>query len=76
MCFDSVHLGIYLIDNSQVSKFLYGLFSSITVDPHLFIARFFGNTSWLIALTYYIYITFLGYSGKFSSLYFSIYECN
>jgi len=32
-------------------------------DPNLFIARFFGNTSWLIALTYYIYITFLGYSA-------------
>ncbi|XP_047104337.1 protein unc-50 homolog A [Schistocerca piceifrons] len=27
-----------------------------------FVARLFGNTLWLIALGYYIYITFLGYS--------------
>ncbi|GLV37607.1 Unc50 RNA binding protein [Carabus blaptoides fortunei] len=28
-----------------------------------FISRFLGNTFWLIAVTYYVYITFLGYSS-------------
>eukprot|EP00794_Sanderia_malayensis_P007072 gene7072-7869_t len=32
-------------------------------DPGMFIARFFGNTLWLVAITYYVYITFLGYSA-------------
>jgi hypothetical protein len=30
-----------------------------------FISRLFGNTLWLFAVGYYIYITFLGYSCKF-----------
>lgn len=28
-----------------------------------FVSRFLGNTFWLIAVCYYIYITFLGYSS-------------
>ena len=28
-----------------------------------FISTMFGNTLWLVALSYYIYITFLGYSS-------------
>lgn len=29
-----------------------------------FIGYLVGNTLWLIAVGYYIYVTFLGYSGK------------
>lgn len=30
-----------------------------------FIGYLVGNTLWLVAVGYYIYVTFLGYSGKF-----------
>lgn len=33
------------------------------INTHLFLSRFFGNSLWLIAIGYYIYITFLGYSA-------------
>ncbi|XP_032242170.1 protein unc-50 homolog isoform X2 [Nematostella vectensis] len=33
------------------------------IDHPWFISRFIGNTLWLIALVYYVYITFLGYSA-------------
>ena len=36
----------------------------VIIDHPLFISRFIGNSLWLIALIYYIYISFLGYSGK------------
>lgn len=29
------------------------------------IGYFVGNTLWLIAIGYYIYVTFLGYSGEY-----------
>lgn len=35
----------------------------IVIDHPLFISRFIGNSLWLIALVYYIYISFLGYSA-------------
>lgn len=35
----------------------------IIIDHPLFISRFIGNSLWLIALVYYIYISFLGYSA-------------
>ncbi|CAH3170604.1 unnamed protein product [Porites evermanni] len=35
----------------------------IIIDHPLFISRFIGNSLWLIALIYYIYISFLGYSA-------------
>ena len=38
--------------------------SLVIIDHPLFISRFIGNSLWLIALIYYIYISFLGYSGK------------
>lgn len=41
----------------------------VLISQDGFIARFVGNSFWLIALGYYIYITFLGYSGKFMILY-------
>ena len=37
--------------------------SAIIIEGGFF-GRAFGNTLWLVAVTYYIYITFLGYSGK------------
>ncbi|KAK3100680.1 hypothetical protein FSP39_023715 [Pinctada imbricata] len=33
------------------------------INGNSFIGMFFGNTLWLIALIYYVYITFLGYSA-------------
>lgn len=39
-------------------------FFLVIIDHPLFISRFIGNSLWLIALIYYIYISFLGYSGK------------
>ena len=39
-------------------------FVSVIIDHPLFISRFIGNSLWLIALVYYIYISFLGYSGE------------
>ena len=38
---------------------------SVIIDNPWFISRFIGNSLWLIALVYYIYISFLGYSGEF-----------
>ncbi|XP_035215519.1 protein unc-50 homolog A-like isoform X2 [Stegodyphus dumicola] len=38
-------------------------FYHILISHDWFISRFVGNTLWLIALGYYIYITFLGYSA-------------
>ncbi|GLH02761.1 Protein unc-50 homolog [Gryllus bimaculatus] len=37
-------------------------FYNVLISQEWFISRFFGNTLWLIALGYYIYVTFLGYS--------------
>ncbi|XP_060597454.1 protein unc-50 homolog A-like [Ruditapes philippinarum] len=33
------------------------------INQDWFVGRFFGNTLWLVAICYYIYITFLGYSA-------------
>lgn len=38
-------------------------FYHLLISQDGFIARFVGNSFWLIALGYYIYITFLGYSA-------------
>lgn len=32
------------------------------INSENFFSRLFGNTIWLIAIFYYIYITFLGYN--------------
>lgn len=39
-------------------------FVSDFINADLIISCLFGNTFWLVAIGYYIYITFLGYSGK------------
>jgi len=38
-------------------------FYNVLISQDLFIARLFGNTLWMIAVSYYGYITFLGYSS-------------
>ena len=34
-----------------------------TAEREMFVATLLGNSLWLVALSYYIYITFLGYSS-------------
>ena len=55
-----VHLNAFfpLLLILHLVQLMYFLF-----DNSSFAARFFGNTIWLIALMYYLYITFLGYSA-------------
>ncbi|XP_057314302.1 protein unc-50 homolog [Hydractinia symbiolongicarpus] len=55
-----VHLNAFfpLLLMLHVVQLMYFLFV-----PTSFSARFFGNSIWLIALFYYFYITFLGYSA-------------
>lgn len=36
----------------------------VVINSDWFLGYFVGNTLWLIAIGYYLYITFLGYSGK------------
>lgn len=51
---------ITLDRNSREQFFLSDVIISDSV-----IGYFVGNTLWLIAIGYYIYVTFLGYSGKY-----------
>lgn len=39
----------------------------VVINADWFVGYFVGNTMWLIAISYYLYITFLGYNGKFYS---------
>jgi len=60
-CFD-VHLNAFfpiLVILHFVQLFVY----HILIEKNWFISTCFGNSLWLIALGYYIYITFLGYSS-------------
>lgn len=57
-----VHLNAFfplLIILHFVQLFVYHIF----IEKPWFISTMFGNTLWLVALSYYIYITFLGYSS-------------
>lgn len=57
-----VHLNAFfplLIILHFIQLFIYHIF----IEKDWFISTWFGNTLWLIALGYYIYITFLGYSS-------------
>ncbi|XP_029649896.1 protein unc-50 homolog [Octopus sinensis] len=38
-------------------------FLNSVINYDLFLSRLFGNTLWLVAIGYYVYITFLGYSA-------------
>lgn len=37
----------------------------IAINHPFFLSRFLGNSIWFIACSYYLYITFLGYTGTF-----------
>lgn len=37
----------------------------VVINSDWFLGYFVGNTLWLVAIGYYLYITFLGYNGKF-----------
>lgn len=50
---------LLIVKFDQCSKIIY--FSGLIKQDWL-ISRFLGNTIWLMALSYYIYITFLGYN--------------
>jgi len=39
------------------------IFYNVLISQDFFVARMFGNTLWMIAVSYYCYITFLGYSS-------------
>lgn len=39
----------------------------VVINSDWFLGYFVGNTLWLVAIGYYLYITFLGYNGKFYS---------
>lgn len=39
----------------------------VVINSDWFLGYFIGNTLWLVAIGYYLYITFLGYNGKFYS---------
>ncbi|KAK3602786.1 hypothetical protein CHS0354_026335 [Potamilus streckersoni] len=59
-CFD-VHLNAFF-PVLMILHLLQLAFVSFIIHDWFF-GRFFGNTLWLIALGYYVYITFLGYSA-------------
>eukprot|EP00095_Tigriopus_kingsejongensis_P002403 snap_masked-scaffold934_size79169-processed-gene-0.12 protein:Tk02403 transcript:snap_masked-scaffold934_size79169-processed-gene-0.12-mRNA-1 annotation:"conserved hypothetical protein" len=46
-----------------ILHFIQLFFYHILISRDLFVATLFGNTLWLVALGYYIYITFLGYNS-------------
>lgn len=57
-----VHLNAFfpiLVILHFVQLFVYHIF----IEREWFVSTWFGNTLWLIALGYYVYITFLGYSS-------------
>lgn len=51
----------------QVSANILWILSAI-INKDWFFSRVFGNTIWLLALSYYIYITFLGYNCKWVTM--------
>ena len=36
----------------------------VVINSNWFLGLVVGNTLWLVAIGYYLYITFLGYNGK------------
>lgn len=50
---------------SSASDLLFNYFSGV-INSESFFSRLFGNTIWLVAIIYYIYITFLGYNCKWT----------
>merc|ERR1719328_692558 len=58
-CFD-VHLNAFF-PLLVILHFVQLFFYSILISQPWFISTLFGNVSWLVAIGYYLYITFLGY---------------
>lgn len=48
----------------RIEYYLMHLTFAALINNDTFSARFLGNTFWFIAISYYIYITFLGYASK------------
>jgi len=46
-----------------ILHFVQLFFYHLIISREVFFATFFGNSLWLAAVGYYIYITFLGYSS-------------
>lgn len=59
-----VHLNAFF-PPLMLLHFVQLLFYNWLISQSWFISRFIGNTFWLLALGYYVYITFLGYNCKF-----------
>jgi hypothetical protein len=63
-CFD-VHLNaffpMFILIHVIMPLLFYGL-----IDYPYFFSRLLGNTIWCAAFLYYVYITFLGYTGNSS----------
>lgn len=57
----------FLIIIFPVAITLVIVFPALISHP-IFISTFFSNTLWAVALWYYVYITFLGYSCRLTSL--------
>ncbi|XP_023337978.1 protein unc-50 homolog, partial [Eurytemora carolleeae] len=52
-----------IISSAGFSLSLFIILILSFIEKEWFVSTWFGNTLWLIALGYYIYITFLGYSS-------------
>lgn len=48
-----------------ILHFIQLIFYKVLFSQEWFLARFMGNTLWLLSIGYYIYITFLGYNCKY-----------
>lgn len=55
-----------------ILHFVMLMFYKVLFSQEWFLARFFGNALWLLATSYYIYITFLGYNCKYERLRISL----
>lgn len=62
-CWD-VHLNAFF-PPLVLLHFVQLVFFNTFINTEYFMSRVFGNTIWLIAIIYYIYITFLGYNCEY-----------
>jgi len=58
-----VHLNAFF-PPLMLLHFIQLFFYNWLISQTWFISRFLGNTFWLLAMGYYVYITFLGYNCK------------
>lgn len=55
-----------------ILHFIQLIFYKVLFSQEWFLARFMGNTLWLLSIGYYIYITFLGYNCMFHTIFIVI----